>query len=250
MIEGQGGLDLARTRDLGTLLSDSLRVMRDHPAAILTIAAAIVVPVHLIVSGIGLERLTSPYWDDPGRAEQLIPTVVSFFVIAPLVAAATIHLLRAVADRQEPRASTCLQAGLDVFAPLFLAILIAAAGIAVGLAAFVVPGLYLLVRWLFVAQCVVIEDMRGFDALARSGQLVRDNWWRSFGIVLVTQLIAAIPAILVSVPLAAAAESADRELPRLAGDMLVDMVTVPFVAIVTTLLYYDLRTRREQLLAE
>lgn len=249
MIEGQGGLDLARTRDLGTLLSDSLRVMRDHPAAILTIAAAIVVPVHLIVSGIGLERLTSPYWDDPGRAEQLIPTVVSFFVIAPLVAAATIHLLRAVADRQEPRASTCLQAGLDVFAPLFLAILIAAAGIAVGLAAFVVPGLYLLVRWLFVAQCVVIEDMRGFDALARSGQLVRDNWWRSFGIVLVTQLIAAIPAILVSVPLAAAAESADRELPRLAGDMLVDMVTVPFVAIVTTLLYYDLRARREQLLA-
>jgi hypothetical protein len=128
-------------------------------------------------------------------------------------------------------------------------VLIAAAGIAVGLAALVLPGLYLLVRWLFVAQCVVIEDKRGFDALARSGQLIRDNWLRSFKIVLVTQLIAAIPAILVSVPLAAAAESADRELPRLAGDMLVDVVTVPFVAIVTTLLYYDLRARRDHALA-
>ena len=249
MSEAGVGLDLARTRDLGTLLSDSFRVMRDHPGAILTIAAAIVAPVHLVVSGIGLERLTSPYWDDPGRAEQLIPTVVSFFVIAPLVAAATIHMLRALAEGRPPRAAGCLQGGLDAFAPLFLAVLIAAAGIAVGLAALVLPGLYLLVRWLFVAQCVVIEDKRGFDALARSGQLIRDNWWRSFGIVLVTQLIAAIPAILVSVPLAATAESADRELPRLAGDMLVDVVTVPFVAIVTTLLYYDLRARRDHALA-
>ena len=128
MSEAGVGLDLARTRDLGTLLSDSFRVMRDHPGAILTIAAAIVVPVHLVVSGIGLERLTSPYWDDPGRAEQLIPTVVSFFVIAPLVAAATIHMLQAVADGGRPRAAAYLQGGLDAFAPLFLAVLISAAG--------------------------------------------------------------------------------------------------------------------------
>lgn len=247
---GPGGLDLARPRDLGTLLSDSFRVMRDHPGPILAMAAAIVVPVHLIVSGIGLERLTSPYRMDPGRAEQFIPTIVSFFVIAPLVTAATIHMLGAVSEGRRPHAGRCLQAGLDAFAPLFLAVLIAAAGIAVGLAALVLPGLYLLVRWLFVAQCVVIEDKRGFDALARSSQLVRDNWWRTFGIVLVTQLVAAIPAVLVSVPLAAAAKSADRELPGLAGDMLADIVTVPFVAIVITLLYYDLRARREQGLAE
>ena len=250
MAEGGRALDLARPRDLGNLLSDSLGVMRDHPGPILAMAAAIVVPVHLIVSGIGLERLTSPYWTDPGNAERFIPTIVSFFVIAPLIAAATIHMLGAVGEGRRPHAGRCLQAGLDAFTPLFLAVMISAAGIAVGLAALVLPGLYLLIRWLFVAQCVVIEDKRGFDALARSGQLVRDNWWRAFGIVLATQLIAAIPAILVSVPLEAAAESIDRELPRLAGDMLVDIVTVPFVAIVITLLYYDLRARREHFLAE
>jgi len=249
MYGGGGGLELARPRDLATLLSDSFRVMRDHPGPILAMGAAIVVPVHLIVSGIGLERLSSAYRTDPGRAEQVIPTVVSFFVIAPLIVAAMIHMLKAISEGSAPHAGRCLQAGLDAFAPLFLAVLIAAAGIAVGLAALVLPGLYLLVRWLFVAQCVVIEGKRGFDALARSGQLVRDNWWRTFGIVLVTQLIAAIPAILISVPLAAAAKSADRELPRLAGDMVVDIVTVPFVAIVTTLLFYDLLARREQMLA-
>ena len=234
------GLELARQRDLGALLSDSFGVMRAHPGTLLAISAAIVVPVQLIVSGIGLERLTSGYRGDMSQAEQAIPTILSFFVIAPLIAAAVIHMLRAVSRGERARAPACLQAGLDAFAPLFLAVLIMAAGVAIGLAALILPGVYLLIRWFFVAQCVVIEEKRGFDALARSGQLVRDNWWRAFAIVLVSQLVAAIPAILISVPMEAAAESADREVLGLAGDMLASIVTAPFVAIVATLLFYDL----------
>jgi len=244
-----GGLELARKRDLSALLSDSLGVMRDHPGPLLAISAAIVVPVQLIVSGIGLERLTSGYREDPGRAEQAIPTILSFFVIAPLIAAAVIHMLRLVSRGERPNAPACLQASLDVFAPLFLAVLMTAVGIAIGLAALILPGIYLLIRWFFVAPCVVIEDKRGFDALARSSQLVRDNWWRVFAIVLVSQLAAAIPALLIGVPLGAAAEAADREVLRLAGNVAATIVTAPFVAIVTTLLYYDLVVRREELLA-
>jgi sorbitol-specific phosphotransferase system component IIC len=223
--------------------------MRDHPGPLLVMSAAIVVPVQLVVSGIGLERLTSGYRGEVERAEQLIPTMLSFFVIAPLIAAAMIHMLREVSMGNRPSAPQCLQAALDAFAALFVAILFMAAGIAVGLVALILPGIYLLIRWFFVAQCVVIEDQRGFDALARSGQLVRDNWWRTFAIVLVAQLVAAIPAILISVPMEAAAESADREVIGLAGDMLASIATAPFVAIVTTLLFYDLRARRERLLS-
>ena len=212
-------------------------------------SAAIVVPVQLIVSGIGLERLTSGYRAEVERAEQVIPTILSFFVIGPLIAAAMIQMLREVSGGNTPSARQCIQAALDAFAALFLAILIMAAGVAIGLAALIVPGVYLLIRWFFVVQCVVIEDKRGFDALARSGQLVRDNWWRVFGIVLVAQLVAVIPALLIGVPLDAAADSADREVLSLAGDMLASIVTAPFVAIVTTLLFYDLRARREELLS-
>ena len=248
MADGQ--LELARQRDLSALVSDSFGVMRDHPGALLAIGAAIVIPVELIVSGIGLERLTSDYRGDVSQAEQAITVVLSFFVIAPLIGAAVIQLLR-VADRGDsPSAIGCLQAGLDVFTPLLLAVLIAAAGIALGLAALILPGIYLLVRWFFVAQCVVIEDKRGFDALARSSQLVRDNWWRVLGIVVVAQLIAAIPALLISVPLTELAKSADRDVIALAGEMGASIITAPLVAIVTTLLFYDLRSRREEFLAE
>jgi hypothetical protein len=243
-----GGLELARQRDLSALFSEALAVMRDHPGPVLVMSAAIVVPVELVVSGIGLERLTSGYRGQLDRAEQAIPTILSFFVIAPLIAAAMIQMLREVSSGKGPSAPQCLQAALDAFAALFLAVLIMAAGVAIGIAALILPGIYLLIRWFFVAQCVVIEDKRGFDALARSGQLVRGNWWRVFGIVLLTQLLAAIPAILISVPMEAAAKSADREVLGLAGDMLASIATAPFVAIVTTLLFYDLRARREELL--
>ena len=245
-----GELELARQRDLSALVSDTFGVMRDHPGPLLAMGAAIVIPVQLIVSGIGLERLTSEYRADVTQAEQAIPTVLGFFVIAPLIGAAVIQMLRAVDRGETPSATACLQASLDVFAPLFLAVLMTAAGIAVGLAALILPGIYLLIRWFFVAQCVVIEDKRGFDALARSGQLVRDNWWRVFGIVVVSQLIAAIPALLIGVPLTAVADSVDLDVIALAGEMAASIITAPLVAIVTTLLFYDLLARREEFLAQ
>lgn len=245
---GDGGLELARQRDLSALVGDTLRVMREHPGPLLAIGAAIVIPVELIVSGIGLERLTSGYREDVSQAEQAIPTILSFFVITPLVAAAAIQFLRAVARGERPGAARCLQDSLDVFAPLFLALLMTGVGVAIGLAALILPGIYLLVRWLFVAQCVVIEDKRGFDALARSGQLVTGNWWRVFGILIVTQLLAAIPAILIGLPFSAAAEAADRDVIALVGEIAAGVLTTLLVAIVTTLLYYDLRERRDELL--
>ena len=73
--------------------------------AFLALSAAIVVPVHLIVSGVGLEYLTAPYREGSRTVELAITTAVSFLLIAPLVTAATIHALQSVADGRaaEPR---------------------------------------------------------------------------------------------------------------------------------------------------
>jgi hypothetical protein len=38
---------------------------------------------------------------------------------------------------------------------------------------FILPGVYLAVRWYFVPQAVVIDGARGPAALTRSGQIVR-----------------------------------------------------------------------------
>ena len=236
------GLDLGRPRDVGELLRDALRVLLAHPAPFLALSAAIVVPVHLIVSGVGLEYLTAPYRGGARTVETVITAGVSFLLIAPLVTAGTIHALKSAAAGETPSPGASIVTALEAFTPLLLAVLISAAGILGGLL-LILPGIYVAVRWVFVPQAVMIDGARGADALRSSWRLVEGSWWRSFGVVLLANLAAAVPGLLVIVPFEALAESADREAVSLVGTIVTDTVTVPYVALVITLLFHDLRAR-------
>jgi membrane-anchored glycerophosphoryl diester phosphodiesterase (GDPDase) len=237
-------LDLARQRGIGDLLGDSIRLYFRNFWTIFAIGLAVVVPVQLIVSGIGLEDLTSGYRANETTAEMLIPTIVSYLVVAPLIAAAAIHLLRGLADGNKPHAGQSIQAGLDVFAPVFLAVLLAGLGTAIGLMLLVLPGIYVAVRLYFVPQAVVIDNARSTEALRGSWRLTGGFWFRTFGVVILANLAAFLPASLVVLPLQALAESADRQAIALAGMILTESLTAPFVALVSTLLFFDIRARR------
>lgn len=236
-------LDLARAREFRELLGDALRTYARNFPTVIAVAAAIVVPVQLIVSGIGLEELTSSYRETATIPELLVPTAVSFLVVAPLIAAATIHILRELDAGRSPHAGRSLQDGLDVFAPVFLAIVLAAIGIAAGLTLLILPGIFLAVRWLFVPQAVVIDGARGQGALRASWEATRGFWWRTLGVILLANLVALLPGLLIVSPLNALAEAADRQAIALAGMIVTETITAPFVAIVSTLLFYDLRAR-------
>jgi hypothetical protein len=238
------GLELPRPRDIGALFGDALRAYRSHLGTFLLVSAAIVVPADLVVSGIGLEQITAPYDDTPAAAETIIPTAVSLLVVAPLITATCIHALREIAGGGAPRAGRTLLAGLEAFAPIFVAIVLAAAGIALGLLLLIVPGVYLAVRWYFVPQTVVVDGARGPSALAASGRAVDGFWWRVCGIVILANFAAALPNLFLAVPFAAIAKSADRAMWSLVGQMAAETVTAPFVALVSTLLYFDVRARR------
>ena len=242
-------LELAREREIGDLLGDAFRIYRRHFGTVFAIALAIVVPVQLVVSGIGLEELTSGYRQSDDAAELLIPTLVSYFVVAPLITAATIHLLQRLADGERPHAGRSIQAGLDIFAPVFIAVLIAGLGTAAGLVLFIVPGLYVAVRWFYVPQAVVIDGQRAGEALRASWALSRGFWWRTFGVIVLANIVAFIPASLLVIPLDSLAESADHQWISLAGMILTETLTAPFVAIVATLLFFDVRARRQEQLS-
>jgi hypothetical protein len=238
------GLELARPRDISALFGDSLRVFGRHALTFLALSAAIVVPVELIVSGIGLEQLTASYDRSPPAVEQIIPTAVSFLVVAPLITATCIYALRDVAAGERPRPGQAITSGFEAFTPIFFAIVLAALGIALGLLLLIVPGIYVAVRWYFVPQSVVVENARGAAALTASGATVQGFWWRTLGIVVLANLAAALPGLILVGPFSAIADSSDRAVWSLVGQMAAEIVTAPFVAIVSTLLYFDLRARR------
>ena len=237
-------IELRRPRDVGGLFRDSFAVYRSHALLFIAVSAAVVVPVGLIVEGIGMEMLTSSYDSSPSIAEAAVPAVVEFLVVTPIIAAICIYALDAMAGGERPRAGQVLVAGFEAFTPLFAAVALAALGIALGLLALIVPGVYLAVRWFFVPQAVVIEGARGPAALSRSGELVQGFWWRTFGLVVLANIAIAIPAVILLAPFTAIAESTDRAAWELVGSTLATSVTTPFVALYATFLYYDLLARR------
>jgi len=237
-------IQLDRARDIGAMFGDALTLYGRHFTTFFLVAAAIVFPANLIVSGIGLDQLGARYENASSAAEAVIPSLVSFLVVAPLVTATCIHAMREAAAGSAPSPGRALNAGFEVFAPVFAAVLLAAGGIALGLAALIVPGVYLAVRWYLVPQSVFLHGTRGLHALRRSAETVRGFWWRTFGIVLLANLAAAVPGLLILVPFDAIARAADRELWALLGTTLTQALTTPFVALVSTLLWFDLLARR------
>lgn len=125
----------------------------------------------------------------------------------------------------------------------------------------------LTVRLSFAAPALLLEGIGIGAALARSWRLVSGSWWRVLGILLLTSLIASFASGLLQAPfsvvgiflsagLSATAGGADGSVT--AGLVTSTVVTnlglivgttvvAPFSAAVTSLLYIDLRMRREGL---
>jgi hypothetical protein len=240
-------LQLRKPRDVRGLFGDSLRVFISHAWLFILLSAAVVFPVEIIVEGIGLEMLTSSYDESPPLAESIAPTVVGFLVVTPIITAISIYALQSIAEGQRPSAGQVFVAGFEAFTPLFGAVLLAAIGIALGFVALFVPGVYLLIRWYFVPQAVVIERARGPAALSRSSEIVQGSWWRTLGLVVLANVAVAIPALLLLAPFNAIAASTDHAVWALVGTILATSVTTPFVALYSTFLYYDLLARRTPL---
>jgi hypothetical protein len=237
-------LELRQERDVGALFRDALSVLRAHALLFIALSAAVVIPAALIVEGIGLEMLTGSYDESPPLVQLAIPTAVEFLVVTPIIAAICIYALHQIAAGDNPSAGQVFVAGFEAFTPLFGAVALAVAGIVLGFLALIVPGIYLTIRWYFVPQTVVVEGARGPVALSRSGLLVEGFWWRTFGLVVLANLATTIFGLFVTAPFTAIAESTDRAIWALVGSAVTTSIAAPFVAIYSTLLYYDLLARR------
>ena len=118
-------------------------------------------------------------------------------------------------------------------------------GLAVFLMAITIIGIpfaiFFAVRWAFVYQTASLERCGPLAALARSSDLVRGNWWRVFGILLLIGILLVITNVIANGILG---------LIPFVGPILLVVVAVLFAPvwiIAPTLLYHELRVRRDGL---
>ncbi len=197
-------------------------------------------------------------------------SVLSILVVAGLVyASAQVYLGR------EITAKTAWQQAWRRFWPyLWSGILWALAGGCLMVTIIGIPfAIYFWIRWSLYGLLVMFEETTGRNALRRSTELVKGSWWRVFGIMLAISLIAGMIGfilqassefILSLIGLAAPEEPANLlewlqrlyiPVPSEMGwfsysvrrlvTLSIAFITMPISPIGSTLLYFDLRIRKE-----
>jgi hypothetical protein len=254
---GQGDHPL-QARGVGEIIGTAFEIYRRNASQLLMIVAIIVVPLSilnfLLVDVVLAPRITKTV-SVTGQTIRVVDRSFWLFVLGALIAAAIGVIINAILQaallRGAAQASlgdtvdvqTSYRWGLRRFGSVLLVSLLVGLSVGVGFILLIVPGLFLLVMFSVAVPAMVVEDARGRAAMKRSWGLVKGQFWHTAGVIAVAFLI----TIVVSAILGAI--GGDNKTLSLIFDTLGRIIVAPFSAVVTVLLYLDLRARRETLTA-
>jgi hypothetical protein len=134
--------------------------------------------------------------------------------------------------------------GLARFGSVLLVALLVGIVVAVGFLLLIIPGFILLVFLSVSEPALIVENRRGTEAMSRSWNLVRGHFWHALVVILVAAIITGVIGGILS------AIGGDNWFVAWIFTAIAQIITAPFTALVTVLLYLDLRARSEALTAE
>jgi hypothetical protein len=132
-------------------------------------------------------------------------------------------------------------------------------GLMLAFVALVVPFAYFSVAWCLTLPALLFEGVGPLKAMGRSRSLVKGRWWPTLGLLLVGYLLvsiigAIIQGILIGIAGASSSSVVPAAIATVIGSTVSNAITTPYLAAVLTILYFDMRVRREgfdlQLIAE
>jgi hypothetical protein len=216
---------------IGEILDASFTLYRRHFGVFLTIAAVCVGPA----TGLRIYAATS------GGLALHPGILLLFFVLSFLgsfvAAGASLRVISGAYLDREPDVGEALETAVEKMGPLIGAAFGVGLFVTLGFLLLVVPGIIVWCGLALASQVVVLENVSGMDALKRSWELTKGFKGKVFS-------SGFIVACLITVP--AAAIGAIFSGPK--GDVVAavfSLLVTPVFYIVYTILYYDLRVRKE-----
>ena len=249
-----GGLP---AKTLGQILSQAWDIYRANAAKLLTIVAIVVVPLSLIsaiITGVIFEPEVVRTGQVVLTTEQLGRSFIGYLfvgaigglisvLIAAVLQAATARAaaLAAIGDRVDVQ--TSYRYGFRRLGSVILISLLVGVIVFVGFLLLFVPGVIFLVFLSVAIPALIVEDRRGTDALGRSWNLVQGDWWHAFGVVIVAAILVGIVSSIIG------SIGGNEWVIRWIFTAIAQILTAPYAALVSILLYIDLRARKEALTA-
>jgi len=233
-------LDLTRPRTLGELISETFAVFGRHSGVFMTVALLVVAPVTLLVEGVWGRALAEGPDAQAAPEVSVVAAALNALVVLPLVTAVHVLVVQAAAQGRDMDVGEALRAAGARIGPAIGTVVLYFLATFAGTLLLVVPGIWIAIRWYFGVQAVIVDDLPPVRALARSAELVKGMWWRTFGCVAAIVLIAVVLAGVLTAVVAAV----DSPPVYVTGLVVAQAWTLSLTATFGTLLFFDLRARK------
>ncbi|MCL4545972.1 MAG: glycerophosphoryl diester phosphodiesterase membrane domain-containing protein [Chloroflexi bacterium] len=233
---------------MGDLFSHTVEIYRTYFGNLVAIVAPI--QLALVILNAVISRQMQGTGITVFAALSGLLTLV-FTVLATLLqtGALTVAIADDAMDRPISVTRAYTTAADRIGALLGTALLAALLYFVMGITIILIPlAIYFGVRWVFLPQVVMLENMSGMTALRRSGSITRGRWWPLFGVLLLTFIIIGVIGALLGGILSFIGLVLLRSaLLSLLFTFLIQTAITPLGSIVITLLYFDGRARQEEL---
>ena len=254
---------------IGEILDVAIKIYRRNAWTLFRIVLVVIAPLSLLANLIVVSAIPAhltPHTERIGDQLFIVttPTTAQWHTLLAGVAAAALlgmvgYLVatgatyKAVADAflgGEPNWKRSLAYAFKRAHSLLWVTLLGGLLVMTGTVLFFIPGLYLGVAFAVVIPAVMTEDIRGRAALRRSRRLVKGRWWRTLTLLVLGAILSGVLfyAAILMVPVVTG-NAGPRTVVGVVVDALtstaLSALTIPFAAAYVTVLYFDLRVRRE-----
>jgi len=248
----------------GEILNKAFTIYGAHARKLWLAAAVTVIPAELLELAIksatvpaGSQlmngKLYLPYGSNGGyAASSLITSVIVYLVQLISLGAITRLVLKNLGGDTTADLREALNFAVDRVLGMFWVAVLVGVTIVIGFVFIIIPGIYFAIGLALAVTIVIAEGLGGTKAMRRSFDLVQSRWWATLGRVLLGALVAAVPTVvltLLAVPAIVKAFGSSGPfllfLVAAVIGILISIVIVPFTTAFTTLIYVDLRARKE-----
>jgi hypothetical protein len=257
-----------RPLSIGEVLDAGFRLLRARFGTLVMCVLVPMVPLSIIAtiltastdeSAFDVNATTTTSSDGSAIAGALISTLLQG-AAAALAVAACFRVISSAYLGEEATAGPSLRYGLSRLLALMVAYIVLSIALGISFVLFIIPGIFLSVKWSVTFAAIVSERAGPFSSIGRSWVLTRGHWWRTFGTLLVLGLLALVLYLAIVAGLGGAIAT-NGDMSEVTYAVLTVVLTIvlfailyPLIAAIISVMYYDLRVRNEgfdlQLLAQ
>ena len=221
-------ISLDHPRTIGEIVRAAMGIYARRPLFFLALTGAIVVPYEIVFA------LVSSSKGGGSTALVLLLALVDLALVNPFVTALETQALVDLGAGIQPSFGTVFTQALRVLPVVAAAEIIAGLSEFMGLALFVLPGVYLAVRMAVAAPVAAVEQTDWLDAIRSTLVITRRNFWRVLDLLAIQGLLTYMVAVIIG---------AGNTLTSTILGLLFAVLAQSFTTLLISLLYFDLNAR-------